>query len=327
LGDGLVWDSSGYLDVSIGVSFTGDISTSRVFYDTTLDPSLTMDATVGGIPKGTTVYDLAGDSLTTILNDLLFPTKNPVLTGPSATIAVAPTTLLYEASAIVNLTFTSTLNRGSINPQYNADSPYRSGLPNNYNFTGIGLVDISYNATPYVAPSFDVSIPYVTSTLQWNVAISYDGGVQPFNNKGGIYDVSLAAGTVTSNTITISSSYPYFGTTVDISVLTKISPLVALATNPAPSSSGMTLVAERDGYHQAFEIPNARLTLHALTGIRSFNTGNNQWEYEGGTAATSLTTWTTSSVFETIQGYSVPYTRYTYNVPGARGAMAVRLEF
>ena len=326
LGYGLYWDASGYLDVSVSSgAFTGDISTTHVFYETSLDPSLTMPSAVGGIPAGTKVYDLKGDTLTSILNDLLFPTQYPTLTGPSATIAVAPTTLLYEVSANVHLTFTSTLNRGSINPQYTADSPYRSGLPNNFNFggTGPGLVDISTSTNPYAAPVFDASIPLGTYT--WNVAISYDGGVQPYDNKGNPYDSSLAPGTVNSNTITITGVYPLFASTVTIGVMTKQS-LVAMTTS-GPIT--LSLVSESGGNKQAFEVPNAWIgapTNNPLTGVRTYNTVSGQWEYQGGTAGTSLTYWTSSGTTETIQGQSINYTKYTYNSDD-RSAVQIRLEF
>lgn len=326
LGYGFVWDSSGKLDVSVGgSSFTGDISTSKVFYDPALDPSLTMPSAVGGIPAGTRVYDLQGDSLRTILNDLLFPTQYPTLTGPSATIAVAPTTTLYEVSSNVSLIFTSTLNRGSISPQYNADSPYRSGVPNNFNFggTGPGLVDISTSTNPYAAPSFDASIPLGSYT--WNVVIGHDGGVQPFDSKGNTYDSSLGAGTVNSNTITITGVYPLFATTVSIGTMTKQS--LVLMTTSGPIT--LSMVTESGGNKQAFEVPNAWIgapTNNPLTGVRTYNTVSGQWEYQGGTAGTSLTYWTSSSTTETIQGQSINYTKYTYNSDD-RSAVQIRLEF
>jgi hypothetical protein len=325
LGSGFVWDASGYLDVSVagGGAFTGDVSTTHVFYETFLDPSLAMPSSVGGIPSGTRVYDLKGDTLTSILNDLLFPTQYPTLTGPSGSIAVAPTTLIYEVSANINLTFTSTLNRGSISPQYSADSPYRSGLPNNYNFTGIGLIDISSSTTPYISAAFDASIPL--GSLAWNVAIGYDGGVQPFNNKGIIYDSSLAPGTVNSNTITIIGVYPLFASTVTIGVMTKQS-LVAMTT-AGPIT--LAMVAESGGNKQAFEVPNAWIgtpTNNPLTGIITLNSVSGLWEYELGNAALSLTRWTTSSVTETIQGSIINYTKYTYNGPD-RSTTQIRLEF
>ncbi len=326
LGPKFFWDASGLLDVSVsGGSFTGDISTSHVFYDPALDPSLAMPNTVGGIPAGTTVYDLQGDSLRSILNDLLFPTQYPTLTAPAAAISVAPSTLLYEVSANVNLTFTSTLNRGSINPQYIADSPYRSGLPNNFNFggTGPGLVDISSNSIPYISPSFDCSIRLGTWT--WSVAIGYDSGVQPFDSKGNTYDSSLSAGTVNSNTITITGVFPLFATTVDITTMTKQS-LVSMST---PGTITLSMAAESGGNKQAFEVPDAWIgapTNNPLTGIRTYNSVSGNYDYQGGSAASSLTYWPSSDSSENIQGYSVPYTRYTYNGTD-RSSISIRLEF
>jgi hypothetical protein len=322
LGDEFIWDSSGYLDVSIG-TFSGDVSTTHVFYETFLDPSLAMPSSVGGIPAGTKVYDLRGDTLTSLINDLLFPTQYPVLTGPSSTIVSAPSTILYEVSANVNLIFTSTLNRGSINPQYGADNPYRSGLPNNFNFTGIGLIDISSSTTPYISPAFDASIPL--GSLSWSVAIGYNGGVQPFDNKGNPYDSSLAAGTANSNTVTITGVYPLFATTTTIGVMTKQSLVIMTTTGPIT----LSMVSESGGNKQAFEVPNAWIGApinNPLTGIKTFNTISSQYEYQGGTPGASLTYWVSSSVTEIIQGTIINYTRYTYNGTD-RSNIIIQLEF
>jgi len=76
-GDGIVLTSDSStirIDASISGTIDGSVLASMVYYDpSTLDPSLAMPSSVGGIPAGTLVYDLQGDSVTSILNDLLFP--------------------------------------------------------------------------------------------------------------------------------------------------------------------------------------------------------------------------------------------------------------
>ena len=313
-------------EASLGTGFSWDGSMLDIvpLYDTALDPSLEMPTSVGGIALGTTVSDLSGYSIVALWDDLLFPTTNPTLTAPSGTFAMSPITTLYEVSTNVALTFTSTLNRGSISPQYTADSPYRSGVPNNFNFTGTGLIDASSSSIPYITPATDVSI--VIGTQNWSVNIGYDGGVQPYNNKGAAYDSSLAAGSLSATpTRSIEGVYPLFATTVDINTLTKQT-LISMSTG---TTGSYTLVAETGGSKQKFQIADKWLgspTNNPLTGVQTYNTVSTSWEYQGGSAATSLTYWTTSSTTQTIQGFVEDYTQYTYNSDD-RSSVQIRLIF
>jgi len=301
-----------------------DSSGSGGIYDTTLDPSLAMVSTVGGYLAGTLVNDLKGDSLIKMWDDLLFPTANPTLTGPSGTFVMAPTTALYEVADTATLTFTTTLNRGSISPQYSADSPYRSGLPNNFDFTGTGLIDASSSSIPYVHAPIDVSI--LVGNQSWSAAIGYDGGVQPYNNKGVEYDSSLAAGSLSASpTRTIEGVYPLFATTSTITVLTKQT-LLSMSTGTTP---GYTLVAETGGNKQKFDIPDkwtGAPTNNPLVGVQQYNTFSSVWEYPGGSAAASLLLWNTSATTQTIQSVVENYTRYTYNGTD-RSSVQIRLIF
>ncbi|MDD5648886.1 MAG: hypothetical protein PHF86_00470 [Candidatus Nanoarchaeia archaeon] len=319
IGNTFKWDTSGFLQVD-----TSAIG-GNGRYNTLLDSSLLMPTAVGGYPIGTSVSELVGDTFITMFDNLLFPTTNPTLTAPSRTFTLTlPGSATYiEIGADISITFTATFNRGSISPQYNADSPYRSGLPNNYNYEGVGLIDVSSTAlsNTQIISYNDVSIgwqPY------WYSQISYDSGVQPFNNKGIIYDVSLAAGTTVLLSTRFEGVYPLYATTVDINTLTKQSLVSMLSGN----NITINLVGDPTNY-QKFDIPVAWTgtpTNRPLVGVLQYNTVSGQWEYPGGSAASSLLIWTTSSVTETVQGNVINYTRYTYN-QDPRGAVQIRLVF
>jgi len=320
-GEGIkVYESSLGHDIVIETSI--NVVTS---YDTTLDPALTMPEDVGGIPAGTAVSDLYGDSFTSLFDDLLFPTVYPTLTAPSAAFSINPTTTLYEFAANPSITFTTTFNRGSINPQYDADSPYRSGLPNNYDYTGTGLVDSSSSSLTNIQ-TINVSIG---SSQSWSVQVGYNSGVQPYDSKGNPYDSSLAAGIVSaSSSITIYGAYPLYATTSDINTLTKQT-LVRMTTSPAPSSNGIILVAEPDeSQRQKFEIPVA-WPYTDLYGVQWYNTNNSQWEYIGdqNTPAQSLTFWNVTDSSEIIQGLNINYKRYTHTNAEKTGERKIRLIF
>jgi len=194
-----------------------------------------------------------------------------------------------------------------------------------FKYSDINLVDVSSNSLSDVQ-SFNYRVNLGINT--WSAQVGYDGGPQPLDNKGN-YAINgpLPAGILSAYPQrSIEGSYPYYATTaIDITTIEK-QQLVSLNTNPAPSSSGMNLQAEYGGYKQAFEIPNTRLDLHALSGIRTYNTISSQWEYELGSALDSLTRWTTASAIETIQGVDINYTRYTYNGID-RAGVSIRLEF
>ena len=75
----------------------------------------------------------------------------------------------------------------------------------------------------------------------------------------------------------------------------------------------LNMVAETGGNKQSFEIATDWLAVRPLVGIQTFNTVSSTWEYQGGSANTSLTYWTVTDVTETIKGNTVNYKKFTYN--------------
>jgi len=69
------------------------------------------------------------------------------------------------------------------------------------------------------------------------------------------------------------------------------------------------MVAETGGNKQTFDI---RDTV-SITGIQFYNTISSNWEWLGGSAANSLTQFTTSTTTHTVQGNVLNYTRFTHN--------------
>jgi len=310
-GQNLSIDVSGNL-IIIDASISGGGTPT---YDTALDPSLAMPSTVGGIPSGTLVDDLKGDTLIKMWDDLLFPTAYPTLSAPSGSFSMGPVTTLYEVGSNATLTFTTTLNRGSISPQYTADSPYRSGLPNNFVFTGTGLVDASSSAIPYVHVPIDVSI--VIGNQSWTAAIGYDGGVQPYDNKGNTYDSSLAAGSLSAfPTRTIEGVYPLYATTSDITTPSS----QALKSMILEDNIVIPMVAETAVNKQTFDIPQAWESSRPLTDVYTYNPVSSQYE------STGLGQWTQTTTTHTVQSNVINYNRYTYN-SDQRDAINIRLKF
>lgn len=255
---------------------------------------------VGGIPVGTTFNN---KSMIEMWDMLLYPELFGTLTPPSATFIASVSGLREVGETIPTINFTATFNRGSINPQYLSASSYRSGLPNTYLYTGTGLSD-----KPSTALSDNNSISNYVVLLgnqSWTSRVAYDAGVQPKGSKGTDYDVPLPAGQTNLISSTIIGVYPIFGTTVDITTLTKQSLVQHNATY-----FSFNMVAESGGYKQTAEFSTSH---SSITGIQFYNTISGQWEWLGGSKANSLTLFTVNNIQKNINGNLIDYKQYVHN--------------
>ena len=232
-----------------------------------------------------------------MMNRMLYPTLNPTLTNPSSAFVLSQSGF-REINETTALSFSSTFNQGSINPQYTATSNKRSGLPNTYNYTGTG---VSNNTSTSLSDSETVAAYTVLQGSQsWTGSVSYDAGVQPKDSVGGNFNSPLPAGTTSAITRTITGVYPPFATTSSLTTMTKQS-LQSMTTYVQVS---MVTESGGGGAKQKIDIPNAWSTI---SGLQQFNTLSQTWD------TINLSTFTQSAVQQTIQGLSVNYTRYTHN--------------
>jgi len=232
-----------------------------------------------------------------MMNKMLYPTLNPTLTNPSSAFVLSQSGF-REINETTALSFSSTFNQGSINPQYTSASNKRSGLPNTYNYTGTG---VSSNASTSLSDSETVAAYTVLQGSQsWTGSVSYDAGVQPKDSVGGNFNSPLPAGTTSAITRTITGVYPAFATTFSLGVMTKQSLQLMTTYVQVP----MVTESGGGGAKQKIDIPNAWSTI---TGLQQFNTLSQTWD------TINLSTFTQSAVQQTIQGLSVNYTRYTHN--------------
>lgn len=266
-----------------------------LYTNTTPTPS-----TVGGISSGTTFENVSNKDM---WNMLLYPTLYPTLTNPNNSFNLTQSGLREIGEIITDLNFTSTFNRGSINPAYGT-SGYRSGLPNTYHYTGEGL--------PSSVPSTSLSNSQTINNYlikigiqTWTNSVSYDSGEQPKDSIGEDYGTPLSPGTTGAKTVSITGVYPYFATTSDINVLTK-QPLSSMSS----SYVQVNMVAESSGIKQIIEFPSAWSTI---TGVEFYNTVSSSWEWIGGSKPNSLSTFTVTGNMRTINGNSVIYDVYTHN--------------
>ena len=249
---------------------------------------------VGGIAAGTTFNNT---TFAEFVDNLLYPELFPTLTAPTS-VFTSNISGLREIGSISDITFTATFNRGSISPQYTSDTPYRSGNPNFYNYTGSSLTDTTTSSLSNVQtiPNYVV----VKGTQIWYMSVSYDAGPQPKGSKGSDYQTALPAGTIPDKTRTIVGVYPYFSTTVDMFTMTK-QPLANFNSNVTVTFAKET----GDGNKQSIEFPFD--DWRAITKIEQFNNFTNAYE------VIPLDSFTVSEVFKDVNGASIKYRKYTYN--------------
>jgi hypothetical protein len=265
----------------------------------------TAERTVGGITNGQ-VFTNA--TMATMWDTLIKQEYFPTLTAPSSTFT-ASITGLREVGEVISVTFNSAFNRGSINPQYTAASPFRSGLPNTYQFVGSGL---SNQAKQDLTDAQTVSGYTVLINAQnWQGRVAYDAGVQPKSSYDNDFSTPLAAGNTSYITRTITGVYPFFATTVNLVTMTKQALLAHAAT------ATISMVAEDGVDKQKFEVAVSYGTLSA---IQQYNTLSGLWD------TISTATFTMTTVSRDINGTMTNYRLYTHN--GATiGARQVRFIF
>lgn len=145
------------------------------------------------IPEGTGFED--------IFRGLLSKTYYPTLTPPSVSMAYDVPALVEIGAAAGGSSLTLNFNRGSINPQYGADNPYRAGEATTY---GIrlripGAEDYTASGTDNVfswTPVFMLAVPGIVTMTG---TAYYVEGTQPKDSDGHDYDAPLPAGNVSTS--------------------------------------------------------------------------------------------------------------------------------
>ena len=261
---------------------------------------------VGGISVGTTFNNA---TLGEFVDMLLYPELFGTLTNPSSTFVSSVTGFKEIGEEIATINFNTSFNRGSINPQYQSDEPFRSGLPSEFIFTGVGLnnqikTDLTDSQT---INNYTV----ILGTQSWTGRVSYSQGVQPKGSKGTEFNTPLTAGQTNNITRTITGVYPVFATTSNITTMTK----QALANHGAQLT--IDLVGESGSNKQTIQVPNV---WGVLTALEQWNPLSSSWD------SIPTSTFTESTITKDIQGNTINYRQYTHN-DGLIGARRLRFTF
>lgn len=227
-----------------GLNITLGITNSLVdtLYNTSLDSTLSMPTSVGGISAGTTVASLSSKNFVQLFDDLLFPTVSPTYTIPTITI-VSSVTGIVEIGLTVSPTITLTgvendagpfsqlvirRNENSIgNVSIATVSSTASmlvvsvaNIAAQFGYTDPNNPNLSYQIS--TSETFPIPSPLSggSSTVVYSGLGNYDIGIAKRNNKGVTHSALPALRTTTSpqspgsnfassNQI-ITGYYPYF---------------------------------------------------------------------------------------------------------------------
>lgn len=285
-----------------------EIIEQNLYYQSDLDDDLTTLEDHGGLKTGATVAELKKKTLSQLFDEILFPTIYPTYQAPSASLRLTNTSTtptIQEVGTVgssvptIN-SFTTSYNPGAINI-LNKKQANRGGalIPNN---SFIYINGSSTNTT------FPTVIPDGSITYRYRAA--YEQGPQPKDSKGNDYGTPLAAGTVNSNTVTVTGVYPYYTNKTNNSTFTK------LGLTTSSTLSAQAFVAEGPNKH-AFKLP----AKYTLTKVEMLNTLSGKYENFG------VTRWNVTTETINVQGNPVEYKVYTRNDSGFNGECTFNITF
>ena len=287
------------------------------------EPKVNIDevyVAAGNIAVGSKLENL---TLQEFAERLLTKEINPTITQPSAAIAISGLAAgLQEIGTQATLSFTSTFNRGKVAKGWGDKATmnaYYSGLPTSYTYTGPSLPTSAVESTALTNAQSAADYVVTDGAQSWKVVVAYDAGdYQPVTNYGNNYSTKCAAGSKTSNTITITGVYPVYATTTSIESYTK-QPLKAKGTLT------YTMAAETDEYKWSIRYP---ASWGNVKGFKVADVGSSAFNFMGGGQAESLQQWTISdqTVEVNANATEVAYKQYTFN--GAnQGVMQLQIVF
>lgn len=285
------------------------------------EPKVNIDevyVAAGNISVGSKLENL---TLQEFAERLLTKEINPAVTQPSASIAISGLAAgLQEIGTQATLSFTSTFNRGNVKKGWGDKATmngYYSGLPTTYTYTGPGLPSDPVSSTALTDSQSAADYIVTDGAQSWKVVVAYEAGdYQPVTNYGNNYSTKCAAGTKTSNTLTITGVYPVYATTANITTLTKQS--LMSKGNIQKQMAGETASDKWTVQYPA--------SWGDAKGFQVADVGSTNFNYMGGGQAQSLALWTKSDTTVDVNenAQDVPYKQYKFNGP-LQGIMQLKV--
>ena len=264
-------------------------------YASGLGDEIAMTSSVGGINRGTTVAQLKAKTISQIFDDLLFPTVNPSVGAPSASISMKGATVReVNSTAPITSDFTVTGNRGSI---------MLGGKEQAKTAGKISATKVTYGGNTQLPEKVK------EGTMTYTGTVTFGAGAQPKDSKGNNYSSPYAGGDKTDTT-SITGVYPYYANKDNCEAFVKLS----LTT--ASSLNAIKFASEGPAKH-AFKLPSK----YTLTGVTKLNTMSGKYEAFG------TAKWDVTTEMIDVNGVQVEYKVYTRNDAGFSGEATFNITF
>lgn len=280
-------------------------------YNSNMPDDLQVTDNHGGIKKGVTAGELKTKTWAQLMDDILFPTVQPTVNAPSASVALSngfSNNGVYEIGAAAPAAGTSvkgSFNRGTVTVV---------GQPNK-NRAGALIEDESYVATG--AGSQELPEKIVLGAMTYKYHAAYGEGDELVDSKGNKATVTpnpLSAGSIDSSNVTVYGTYPYFSNGVMASTSSnELSSLPASFVDNAKFGSliridNNTQIAAKFA-SEAEHSTKARLYVPAtkkVTAVKAMNALTGKFDVD-------FTAWEmlADTVNQTVQGTEVAYKVWT----------------
>ena len=279
-------------------------------YNTNMPDELEIPENVFGIQAGTTAAQLKQMTWAQVFDMMLFPTVQPSVIAPSASISFKSgfsNNGIYEAGAPApqkDVNFNISFNRGRATVVGQPTKNRAGELDESQSFIYCGSTAIPDSVFPTTIP--------LGSSLTYRYRAYYGEGDLLLDSKGNKATINpnpLPAGYVTSSTISVSGTYPYFcnGQTASSSSQDTNLPSIVTPDTKLPlvswgtSRIGAKFASEANtGTRLEFYYPSNK----KVTSVEFYNTVSKAWE--------SFTGYVTSEAGnKTIQGKEVAYSKLT----------------
>lgn len=236
-------------------------------------------------------------SFSEMFDAILFPTINPDITNPSASISVSDSDKNVEVGSTLP-TYTVTYNDGEVK---------LSGVVQHSSYAGEKTSETVTLTDNLVAGEDEMPAKQVTYSAVVNYAA---GSNQPMTNKNEAYGSTCAAGSTTAS-VTIYPYYVYYATTSSTTTEAVAQNVLRNAGVSSVTTPELALNPHTAAVPQVIKLP-----VRTMTKLQMYNTVAKAYE------DVSFTDWALTT--ETIN--EVSYNVYTYN-GDARGSVKVKVTF
>ena len=204
--------STGELKVTLTHDGNGDTTTplERTVtviptYNSALDATIAMTQTIGGLPAGTTVADLDGDTISSVLDSLLFPTAPPTFSQPF--VQLTGTSGLKVVGSDNTFTLATTANQGTLS---NPSGPL-AGNVTAASISGPQGITLGVSAPNNIDDLTISNYTAVLGTNAWTLTATFAIGPMPLDSTNSQYPSAQFPGTPDKTSgVSFEGVYPYF---------------------------------------------------------------------------------------------------------------------